>query len=93
MKKAFNLCTKYSYSDSEFVSVVAQPCREKGAENKNIYKKEWFETLEIEFENKQFYIPKGYHEILKMGDGDYMTPLPEEQRGTHHTYDTYLKDI
>lgn len=92
IKKAQVFCTKYSYEQSKYVSGVAQPWREKKGENKNIYKKEWFELTEAEFEDRKFFIPKGYDEILKMGYGDYMTPLPEDQRGTHHTYDTYLVD-
>ena len=92
IKKSIKLCKEYSYEESKYVSGIAQPFRERNGENKNIYLKEWFEVIETEFEGRKFCIPKGYDEILKMGYGDYMVPLPENQRDTHHTYDTYLID-
>lgn len=92
IKKSIKLCKEYSYEESKYVSGIAQPFRECNGENKNIYLKEWFEVMETEFEGRKFYIPKGYDKILKMGYGDYMVPLPENQRDTHHTYDTYLID-
>lgn len=87
--KANKLCGKYGYYESKYVSGIAQPFRETGTENKNIYEKEWFEPIEMEFEGGKFFCPKGYDLILTMGYGDYMTPLPEDQRQTNHTYDTY----
>ena len=92
IKKSIKLCKEYSYEESKYVSGIAQPFRESNGENKNIYLKEWFEVIETEFEGRKFCIPKGYDKILKMGYGDYMVPLPENQRDTHHTYDTYLVD-
>lgn len=92
IKKSIKLCKEYSYEESKYVSGIAQPFRESNGENKNIYLKEWFEVIETEFEGRKFCIPKGYDKILKMGYGDYMEPLPENQRDTHHTYDTYLID-
>lgn len=92
IKKSIKLCKEYSYEESKYVSGIAQPFRERNGENKNIYLKEWFEVIETEFEGRKFCIPKGYDKILKMGYGDYMVPLPENQRDTHHTYDTYLID-
>lgn len=89
INKANRLCLSNSYEKSDLVACVAQPWREKLGENKNVYKKEWFEPVEAEFEDGKFFIPKGYDIILKMGYGDYMTPLPKSQRQTHHTYDTY----
>lgn len=89
INKSKKKCLTYSYEDSKYVSGVAQPWRERGNDNKNIYEKEWVEPIEAEFEDSTFLIPKGYDEILKMGYGDYMTPLPEDQRQTHHTYNTY----
>lgn len=89
INKANKYCLSHAYESSKYVAGVAQPWREKKDENKNIYEKEWFEPIEIEFEGGCFYIPKGYDIILKMGYGNYMVPLPENQRHTHHTYDTY----
>lgn len=89
IRKATALCKTYSYEDSIYVSGVAQPFREAGKENKNVYLKEWFTPIEVEFEDGHYMAPKGFDNILKMGYGDYMTPLPENQRQPHHTYDTY----
>ena len=45
---------------------------------------EWFTGKELHvFENRQFYIPSGWHEILKNFYGDYMTPPPTEKRISH----------
>lgn len=93
IKKAERLCLQNPYEDSKYVSCVAQPFREKNNEDRNIYEKDWFKPIEITFENGFFYIPQEYDIVLHMSYGDYMTPLPEDQRQTHHTYDTYkLKD-
>ncbi len=89
IKRANRLCRRFDYSSSRFVSGVAQPFRESGSQNKNVYEKEWFEPIEMNFEDGRYYIPKGYDRILTMGYGDYMTPLPENKRQTHHTFDTY----
>lgn len=44
------------------------------------------------FEEYEFYIPEGYHEILTKCYGDYMTPPPEDKRITHHSYNVYKKE-
>lgn len=87
--KADKYCRANSFENSKYVSGIAQPWRERAGENKNIYKKSWFELMEVPFEDGIFTIPKGYDHILKMGYGDYMTPLPENQRKTHHSYNAY----
>lgn len=89
INKANKYCSTYSFENSKYVSGIAQPWREKDGENKNIYKKSWFKLMEAPFEDGIFTIPKGYDHILKMGYGDYMTPLPENQRKTHHSYNAY----
>ena len=89
LKKLDVRCKKNRYELSRYVACVSQPWREKKDENKNIYEKDWFEPIEVQFEGSMFMAPKGYDKILRMGYGDYMTPLPEDQRQTHHTYDTY----
>ena len=92
IRKQNRLCRKNAYEASEYVACVAQPWTERCGQNKNIYKKEWFSTIRVPFENSEFPVPAEYDRILKMGYGDYMTPSPEDQRGTHHTYDTYRLD-
>lgn len=92
IQKQERQCRKNAYEASEYVACVAQPWTERRGQNKNVYKKEWFSTIRVPFETGEFLVPAEYDRILKMGYGDYMTPLPEDQRGTHHTYDTYRLD-
>lgn len=49
------------------------------------FEKRWFEPIEIEFENRKYFAPEGYHAILSLIYGDYMTPPPENQRMTTHS--------
>lgn len=92
LQKSNLFCRENEYEKSEYVSGVAQPWREKKGQNKNIYKKEWFDVIEVFFEKDMFYAPRGYDEILKMGYGEYMIPLPENERSTHHSYVAYLRN-
>lgn len=52
---------------------------------KEIMPSQWFANRELHvFEDRKFYIPKGYHNILTNLYGDYMTPPPAHKRkGTH----------
>lgn len=45
------------------------------------------ETAFMEFEGKEFMIPKRYDDVLKYHYGDYMTPPPPEKRcnSSQHT--------
>ncbi|MCI5873714.1 MAG: LicD family protein [Clostridiales bacterium] len=53
-------------------------------------KKEWFsETMSVPFENIMLDIPKGYHEILSVEYGDYMTPV---QSPSLHNYPFYAAE-
>lgn len=58
---------------------------------KEIFKREWFQSrLLATFEDKQYYIPSGYDEILRQVYGDYMVlPPVEKQKG--HSYEAYWK--
>ncbi len=57
-----------------------------------IIKADWCqEVLLHKFENYQFWIPKGYHEILTTEFGDYMKLPPEEKRITHHNNIMFYK--
>lgn len=49
---------------------------------KNIYPREWFtEIILLPFESKYYPVSAHYDELLRQLYGDYMTPLPMEQRG------------
>lgn len=48
------------------------------------FKKEWFETVKLDFEGDTFDCPRGYHEILKAIYNDYMAiPKADERQSTH----------
>lgn len=54
--------------------------------------KKWFASRVLrQFEDRSFYIPVGYDALLTACYGDYMTPPPEEERVTHHTFVAYYK--
>ena len=67
---------------------------------KNIYPRKWFtETMMLPFERGLFPVSAHYDELLTALYGDYMTPLPETQRGCKvhaelvdldHSYTQYL---
>lgn len=51
---------------------------------KQTYKSEWYrERVEVNFEGKTFFAPKGYTEILTLVYGDFMKIPPEDQREGH----------
>lgn len=68
---------------------------------KNIYPRDWFiETVLLQFENGQYPVSAHYDKLLSQLYGDYMTPLPETQRGCkvhaelvdlENSYTNYLK--
>ena len=53
------------------------------------FDKKWFEKTELRFEGRSFLAPKGYHEILSLIYGDYMTPPDENHRFSNHA-DQYV---
>lgn len=44
------------------------------------------------FEDIEVYIPLNYHGLLTRRYGDYMKPLPVEERVTHHHFTAYCVD-
>ncbi len=54
--------------------------------------KSWISELyPHKFEDSEFFIPKGYDNILKACYCDYMTLPPENERVSHHTFVAYRK--
>lgn len=75
-KKCFDYWGEYDFSSSQKVCVTA---------DFNIYdKKNFDDVVELEFEGKKFYAPKGYEEFLKVKYGDYMKLPPENERVPYH---------
>lgn len=66
---------------------------------KNVFPREWFEeSVLLPFNGAEAPVTKEYHALLTKLYGDYMTPLPESQRGckvhaeivdTEHSYEMY----
>lgn len=55
--------------------------------NHVVRKTKWLDELEqIKFEDTEFSVSKYRHEILSLRYGDYMTPLPENQRSSNHNF-------
>ena len=53
--------------------------------NDAFLQKKWFETVEKNpFEDTEIFVPNGYHEILTLWYGDYMTLPPIENRNPTH---------
>lgn len=58
--------------------------------NKNTVDKTLFEDLMlVDFEDRKYYIPKAYDEILKADYGDYMQLPPKEKRVSHHDFNAW----
>lgn len=58
-----------------------------------ILKKELYGTpTKLEFEGGFYYVPEHYHEVLKLGYGDYMKLPPEKDRIPYHGSDFFLTD-
>lgn len=64
-----------------------------GATKKDeIFTTDVFETRLIEFEGSRHPIPVDYDSVLRASYGkNYLTPPPEADRYTHHTYKAYFK--
>ncbi len=86
LKKAAKLHDLYPYEQSRQVS-----CLEGWFNTGICFEKEWFdETIEAQFEDSTYPIPKAYDQILTAIYGDYMTPPPKEKQFTHHIDKAYF---
>lgn len=62
-------------------------------EDKEVMQSDWYKDYVLRaFEDKEFYIPASYDEILSHLYGDYMTPPPKELQVTHHANRAYWKE-
>ncbi len=80
---------KYSYHQSPYVaiSVAAYGIRNK------IRREDVAYPIKMAFEDGEFNVPNGYHNVLTSIYGDYMKLPPIEQQIAHHAYDAYwVKD-
>lgn len=82
------LHAEYPYSESEYVGCVESYFN--GIGNRNP-KSAYSEAVLLDFEDKRFPAPVGYHDILTNMYGDYMKLPPEDKQVTHHTNLTYRR--
>lgn len=54
-----------------------------GYDEDDVFPRTLFEPLEVAFEDRRYFVPKGYDEYLTIVYGDWRTPPPEEQREAH----------
>lgn len=55
-----------------------------------LFERSWLEELKLsEFEDRVYWIPVHYDEVLKLQYGEYMTPPPPNQRVATHDYTIY----
>lgn len=77
LKKIRKICLKYEYDKS---SIVASYLLGSNGIH-SFFEKSWFDGyLIIPFNDMNIRIPQGYNSYLKQKYGDYMTPLPPEER-------------
>lgn len=55
-----------------------------------IVRKDWYsDFIMMEFEQRMYRVPVGYHELLNQKYGDYMQLPPKEKQVTHHDFDAW----
>lgn len=88
-KQVEDLAHKYDYNSSTYVGYITMSLYKY----KQRHRRELFEeSVPVEFEGREFYAPKGYHEYLTNLFGDYMQLPPEEKRQSHHVWTAYWKE-
>ena len=87
VKKLEKLARRYSYEESDLVSVLVSNDQEKPFRKADVD-----EVIYRPFEGVDLPVPKGYDAVLRNLYGDYMQLPPEEDRVAHHYYTAYLKD-
>lgn len=85
-EKIYKIIKKHTDVSDKF---VGQATWEVG---ENQFDKSWFsDRLLAPYEDRMYWIPKDYDNILRKSYGDYMILPPESQRRSYHGYNIYLK--
>lgn len=85
-KKISKVLNKYTNDNDKYIGV---PTWEIGKRyNKNFFG----DRILKDFENKKFYVPVGYKEILTIEYNDYMSPPPPDKRVPNHGYKIYKRN-
>ena len=82
--------TAMKYKSGEYLYESMQPSKIFIADYAKSFS--FSELILCDFENKKFYIPKGYDEVLRSSYGDYLILPPIEKRTTHHLSHYYSKE-
>lgn len=87
IKKLMKHKKKYSYlKDNEHVISFLFSCEG------TIPRREYFDdVVEMDFEGRTFFAPKGYREFLTDSFGDYMKLPPEDKRVSNHCFEAWWK--
>lgn len=80
--------TKYKSCQTQYV----RNCSQGTSVRPRFYKLDFEETIDMQFENRQYKAGKGWDRYLTLAFGDYMTLPPIEKRVTHHSYTAYWLD-
>lgn len=86
-KKLNKIASSNDFEKSKYAGCVVAPFFKKLeiAEQKS-----YASGILMDFEDSKFYAPIGYHDVLVSEFGeDYMTPPPEDQRGSAHSTEFY----
>ena len=81
LERAAALHAMYPYDSSEYVGCIESYFN--GIGNRNP-KSAYGDTVLLDFEDKKFPAPVGYHDILTNMYGDYMQLPPEDKRESHN---------
>lgn len=93
VNKLLRFARRYArnYNDSKYIACMVFPEPKRGDVNHNIYLREHFKTVKCKFEDGEYNIPSGYHDILTTTYGDYMTPPDENNREPRHSFVAYIR--
>ena len=78
-----NLCNKIEISKMEKLINYKKDFDEYRVYYYKGFDKNYFEKIELPFEDRKYSAPSSFHEILTKLYGDYMTPPPKEKRYGH----------
>ena len=87
IKKINQYSIARNYEDSQNVGSITW-----GDKYTEYWPKKYFDSLELEFEGKLYYVPKEYDLICRSIYGDYMQLPPERQRVSKHNFLCFFKD-
>lgn len=82
------IASKYKYEESQYIGVVLTNAKHRNKEK--ILKKEYEPIIEVKFEDKKYFAPKGYNRYLTNLYGNYME-LPKNKKTEHNEYHVWRR--